>query len=188
MSVSKLRINHFWYFETLAGERLFDNRDAELINNRLSLEELKAELHNADIQETVSRSFGNNKDENYWHHLRGLVEYLYYGRRWLRQLDSQEKRRHRHGKEPRLSIEEIKQGHDIVEVIERYVNLKRIGQRYKGLCPFHDDRHPSLSVTPETQRWKCFGCGRGGDIIDFIEEMGNLDTAGAIKQLAGVLA
>jgi hypothetical protein len=63
---------------------------------------------------------------------------------------------------------------DIVDVIGRHVTLKKVGAEYKGLCPFHDDKKPTLSVNPVDQRYKCFGCGAGyGDSIDFLQRLGS---------------
>jgi DNA primase len=84
-----------------------------------------------------------------------------------------------------MSIQEIKEANDIVDVISRYMELKGRGSRLLGLCPLHIEKHPSFTIYLEQQRWKCFGCGRNGDIIDFIEEAEKVDTAGAIAILAG---
>src|SRR5215813_4700037 len=58
---------------------------------------------------------------------------------------------------------------DILEVVSRYVELRKVGREYHGLCPLHDDRHPSLRVNQEKQAWYCDPCGAGGDVIRFIE-------------------
>jgi len=58
---------------------------------------------------------------------------------------------------------------DILEVVSRYVELRKVGREYHGLCPLHDDRHPSLRVNQEKQAWYCDPCGTGGDVIRFIE-------------------
>lgn len=68
-------------------------------------------------------------------------------------------------------IDEIKAKADIVAVIGRYVELKKSGRGYSGCCPFHKDTHPSFFVFPETGSWRCFGCGCGGDLIDFLIKM-----------------
>lgn len=64
-------------------------------------------------------------------------------------------------------IEEIKSRNDIVDVISSYVNLKRAGSNFQGLCPFHSEKTPSFTVFPATQGYYCFGCGAGGDVITF---------------------
>ena len=62
-------------------------------------------------------------------------------------------------------IEEIKANTDIVEIISQYVSLKRKGRNYFGLCPFHNEKSPSFSVSETKQIFHCFGCGAGGDVI-----------------------
>ena len=67
----------------------------------------------------------------------------------------------------REMIEEIRQRNDIVELIGSYVNLKRAGSNFSGLCPYHSERSPSFTVFPATQSFYCVGCGAGGDAITF---------------------
>jgi DNA primase len=81
-------------------------------------------------------------------------------------------------------INEVKDKNDIVDVISHYVSLKRNGNRYIGLCPFHSERTPSFSVSPEQQLYHCFGCGAGGTVIHFIQNIENLDFIETIKYLA----
>ena len=81
-------------------------------------------------------------------------------------------------------IEEIKNSNDIVDVISQYVNLKRSGRNFFGLCPFHKERSPSFSVSPDKQIFHCFGCGAGGNVIHFISKIENAD----FKEAIGILA
>lgn len=82
-------------------------------------------------------------------------------------------------------IDEVKQRVDIVELIGRYVELKRAGTTYKGLCPFHGERTPSFVVFPQNGTWRCFGaCGIGGDAFSFLMRRENLDFREALQQLA----
>ena len=78
-------------------------------------------------------------------------------------------------------IEKVRSGSDIVQIIGRYVNLKRSGSGYVGLCPFHSEKTPSFSVNPARQMYKCFGCGVAGSVITFVMEYENLETLGLDK-------
>jgi DNA primase len=81
-------------------------------------------------------------------------------------------------------INEIQKLTDIVEVVGRYVNLKRGGKNYMGLCPFHSEKTPSFSVSPEKQLYKCFGCGEGGNVFTFLMKKEGLSFPEALKSLA----
>ena len=81
-------------------------------------------------------------------------------------------------------LTEVKEKNDIVDVISGYVSLRRSGNRYLGLCPFHSEKTPSFFVNPAMQLYHCFGCGAGGTVIHFIEHMENLDFQEAVKFLA----
>ncbi|ABR49138.1 DNA primase [Alkaliphilus metalliredigens QYMF] len=85
---------------------------------------------------------------------------------------------------PEELIDEIKAQNEITDVISQYISLKRIGSSNKALCPFHNEKTPSFNVSTEKQFYKCFGCGEGGDVIQFIMKMENLDFMEAIKMLA----
>ena len=80
--------------------------------------------------------------------------------------------------------QEVKERLDIVDVISPYVKLKKAGKNYSGVCPFHNEKTPSFMVSPEIQRYKCFGCGKSGDIFNFIQEIETLDFNEALKKLA----
>jgi len=80
--------------------------------------------------------------------------------------------------------EEVKKTADIVEVIGQYVELKKRGQNYIGLCPFHSERSPSFTVNQSKQIYHCFGCGRGGDVFTFWMEYHNSDFPQSLKSLA----
>ena len=81
-------------------------------------------------------------------------------------------------------VEDIRQRNDIVEFIGTYVNLKRAGSNFGGLCPYHNEKTPSFTVFPATQSFYCFGCGAGGDVITFAMRSENLDYASAVEFLA----
>ena len=76
---------------------------------------------------------------------------------------------------PQSYIEELVQRNDMVDVAQSYVQLRRRGRTYTGLCPFHSEKTPSFVVYPETQSFYCFGCGAGGDVITFIKKINNVD-------------
>ena len=85
---------------------------------------------------------------------------------------------------PHEFIEEVKYRSRIEDVISSYVNLKRAGSNYQGLCPFHSEKTPSFTVFPGTDTFHCFGCGAGGDVISFVMRAENLEYPGAIEFLA----
>jgi DNA primase len=82
------------------------------------------------------------------------------------------------------SISELKSRIDIVEVIGRVVDLKKVGANYMGRCPFHDDRNPSLSVVPAKQYFRCFGCEAGGDALEFRKKYEGLDFKEVVEMFA----
>ena len=81
-------------------------------------------------------------------------------------------------------LEEIKNKNDIVDIISEYVNLKRSGRSFFGLCPFHKEKSPSFAVSPDKQIFHCFGCNVGGDVIHFITKIENITYREAIELLA----
>lgn len=81
-------------------------------------------------------------------------------------------------------VEEIKSRIDIIDLISEYVDLKRAGQNYKGLCPFHSEKTPSFMVSPSKQIFHCFGCNKGGDIFTFVMMAENMTFQEAVSHLA----
>ena len=81
-------------------------------------------------------------------------------------------------------IEEVRSRNDIVDVISGYVKLKKSGSNYFGLCPFHNEKSGSFSVSPSKQMYYCFGCGAGGNVITFIMEYENYTFMEAVRMLA----
>jgi len=81
-------------------------------------------------------------------------------------------------------IDEIRTSNDIVDVISQYVTLKRSGRNFFGLCPFHKEKSPSFSVSPDKQIFHCFGCGVGGNVIHFISKIENIDFRETLEVLA----
>ena len=82
------------------------------------------------------------------------------------------------------TVERVKEGADIVEIVSAHTDLRRQGQRFTGLCPFHEERTPSFSVDPREKLYHCFGCGVGGDVIKFVEEKEGLGFPEAVEALA----
>ena len=82
------------------------------------------------------------------------------------------------------SIEKVRQAADIVEVVGGYLELKKRGRNFLGLCPFHADNKPSLTVSPEKQIFKCFSCNAGGGAINFVMDYEKLEFPDAVKKLA----
>ncbi|MDD7219269.1 MAG: DNA primase [Clostridia bacterium] len=81
-------------------------------------------------------------------------------------------------------IEEVRSKNDIVDVVSQYVKLNKRGSTYFGLCPFHNEKTPSFSVTPSRQMYYCFGCGAGGNVFNFVMEYENFTFGEALKALA----
>jgi DNA primase len=81
-------------------------------------------------------------------------------------------------------VSEIRDRSSILEVVSDYVNLKKAGKNYKGLCPFHSEKTPSFMVNEEKQIFHCFGCGAGGDVFTFLMKVGNFSFPQAVEELA----
>lgn len=80
--------------------------------------------------------------------------------------------------------EEIRSANDIVDIVSQYVTLKRSGRNYFGLCPFHKEKSPSFSVSPDRQYFHCFGCHKGGDVFTFVSEIEKISFKEALEMLA----
>ncbi|MCI8411751.1 MAG: DNA primase [Clostridia bacterium] len=88
---------------------------------------------------------------------------------------------------PRYSdeiIDEVRQTNDIVDIISQYVRLKRSGRNFFGLCPFHNEKSPSFSVSPDKQIFHCFGCGVGGNVFTFLTKIEGISFVEAVQTLA----
>ena len=81
-------------------------------------------------------------------------------------------------------VEEVRSRNDIVDVISGYIGLKKKGASYFGLCPFHNEKSPSFSVSREKQMYYCFGCGAGGNVFTFVMEYENFTFPETLKILA----
>jgi len=81
-------------------------------------------------------------------------------------------------------LEDFKSKCDIVKVVSHYVSLEKAGSSYRGLCPFHEERTPSFYVNPEKKFFHCFGCGAGGDVIEFVKKIENVSFVEAVQRVA----
>ena len=82
------------------------------------------------------------------------------------------------------TLSAIKSAVDIVALVGEYQALRRVGTKFKALCPFHDDHNPSLEVNPERQSYKCWSCGAGGDVFDFVQKIEHVEFPEALRMLA----
>jgi DNA primase len=83
------------------------------------------------------------------------------------------------------SIEKVLEATDIVDLIGSYIQIKKAGSQFKALCPFHNEKSPSFTITPSRQYYHCFGCGKGGNAISFVCDYENLPFTDAVRKLAG---
>jgi DNA primase len=81
-------------------------------------------------------------------------------------------------------LDQIRDANDVVDLISEYVPLKKRGKNFLGLCPFHSEKQPSFTVTPDKQIFYCFGCGEGGNVISFLMKHEKLSFPEAVKVLA----
>ena len=81
-------------------------------------------------------------------------------------------------------INEIRQSVDIVDVIGEYLSLQKKGRNYVALCPFHDDKNPSMSISPDKQIFMCFVCGTGGNVFTFLQKYLKISYIEAVKKVA----
>lgn len=86
-----------------------------------------------------------------------------------------------------LIAEDVLKHADIVKVIESYIPLQKQGRNYRGVCPFHDDTDPSLTISPEKQIYKCFACGAGGNAIRFVQEYEHVSYGEAVKKVCDIV-
>jgi len=164
----------------------FGPDDAEYIAKHLDPAQIRNELETA-LQKGYSASFYQGSryeisDDSYpWmDYADACREAIKIQRRRLNKAGA-----HRDCPSNRIDVEDLKRHLDIVDVIGHYVDLKKAGRSHKGLCPFHDEKTPSFTVSPERGTWHCFGaCNDGGDVIKFIMLLENIDFKTAIGRLS----
>src|SRR5262245_27613530 len=88
------------------------------------------------------------------------------------------------GRIPQDVIDRVLAAHDVVEVVSRHVPLTKAGRLWKALCPFHEEKTPSFTVSPDRQTFKCFGCGKGGNVFGFLTAREGLSFPEAVRMLA----
>ena len=81
-------------------------------------------------------------------------------------------------------IERLRETVSLVDVVQGYLPLRRVGRNWVGLCPFHAEKSGSFNVREETKRYRCFGCGAAGDVFKFVQDIEHLDFVGSIEHLA----
>lgn len=179
----------------------FDYMDEFYVLNHLSIQQLRREIstarHYTDLIEHEYERITIVDGKKHSEYITTLdtspcIELTFPYRAWgllcQRCLDQLLKRRPAANKnDPRhVDIEAVKQRADIIEVVGRYVQLKKSGTRFAGLCPFHSDKSPSMVVYPRTQSFYCFGCQTSGDVLDFVEKIEHTDFRGAAAILERV--
>ncbi|MCI5775560.1 MAG: DNA primase [Aerococcus sp.] len=87
---------------------------------------------------------------------------------------------------PKHVVDQVREQTNIIDVISHYVNLTKRGKNYVGLCPFHDENTPSFTVEPEKQFFKCFSCGRGGNVFSFVMEMEGIGFKEAVQKVVSL--
>ncbi|MFC1907210.1 CHC2 zinc finger domain-containing protein [Chloroflexota bacterium] len=163
-------------------ESWFDSCDCFYLANTFIIAQLRHEIRRAELASAIVRQFGDDPE---------LGDPLCFP--WQDFADCCREaitwQRNNVKKTPptlgRIDTEAIKAQHDIVAEIERYTTLRQSGNRFIGCCPIHNEKHPSLTVYPDQQSWRCYGCNRGGDVIDFIGAVENVDFKGAAIILGG---
>ncbi|MBD2700105.1 hypothetical protein IC229_05630 [Spirosoma sp. BT702] len=82
-------------------------------------------------------------------------------------------------------LERLRQQVDIVTIIGELIELKKAGSNHRGCCPFHNEKTPSLNVNPRRQIYKCFGCGKAGDVFGFVMDLKRMSFSEAVQYVAG---
>jgi hypothetical protein len=161
---------------------IFDYLDEFYIANTLSIRQIRESIRASDTKAFVAGIYAGTKYEDDadlfpWLELKECLERALKLKQASKTVPAPTA--------GRVDPATVKQNNDIVSVIERYTKLRKSGKRFSAKCPIHNDKNPSLVVYPEKQTWDCFGCGKGGVVISFIEAIENTDFRGAISILGG---
>ena len=159
---------------------LFDDVDVQYLADNFAPEQLRWEIHMANVRQTVANAWVGT-DYEHPQDCFPHAECATACREAIQLIQSKKpKPKSARG---RIDIEQVKTATDIVEVIECYTKLRKAGRNFVGCCPIHVEKHPSLTIYPDEQRWWCYGCNQGGDVIDFVKVMKSTDFKGAVTIL-----
>lgn len=163
----------------IVNESILTMPDGVRTIDRFTVAELRQQVHICRNKASIGQFMGEDAESEYYKWLGGCLEEA------LQVLLTRQRQdaNNRYGSNG--SAEDVKAAHDITDVISRYLDLRKTGKTYTARCPFHDDRHPSFTIYPETQSWYCFSCCRGGDVIDFICLVESTDFKHALSMLNG---
>lgn len=161
----------------------FDDLDVYFLANSLTPSQLRQEIHKAEVARAVAEQFKGTPYET----PDDLFPYSDYTVSCVEAINLQQASKPALKTQTgRVDIQKTKESCDIVTVIGKYTRLRKVGDRFIGCCPIHQDRHPSLTVYPAQGSWYCFGCNRGGDAIDFVMMTENFDLKQAITRLEAI--
>ena len=162
---------------------IFDCLDVFYLANTFSASQLRQEIRQAEIKAKVADTYRDTEyqtGEDLW----PWADYAAACREAIEGIQqNQPKLQPRNG---HIDVETIKDKNDIVSIVEQYTKLRKAGKNFTGRCPIHQDKHPSLTVYPDSQTWHCYGaCNTGGDIISFIQAVEHTDFREAAAILGG---
>ncbi len=159
-----------------ASSVIFDASDAQALCQRFTIAQLRDERHKCEVEAAVCRVYGDELGLSLFEGLQTAYEIAI-----THKLKAQPKPKVGQG---RIDIATLKSLTDIVTVVGQYTRLRKSGKRYTGLCPLHADKNtPSLVIYTDQQRWHCFGCNQGGDVIAFVMAVEHLDFKQAAARL-----
>lgn len=165
--------------ETSTNTVIFTARDVDHLVRRFSIPELRHEIHSAEVQSSVARTFGED-DQEWW-----FEDFADACKMAIEILQSQQPKPTPGQLRNFVDVAEMKSHIDITDIIGRHMELRKAGRRFVGCCPIHGEQHPSLTVYADEGRWYCFGCNRGGDVIAFVMAVEQCDFKGAVTILGG---